>query len=633
MGGIAAYISFGGNPAGSSAITAMTGAMAYRGPDGIAHHCTDAAALGHLAMHTSAEAMETAQPLTNEDGAIGLTFDGYVANHDELTRKLAAHGARLRSRADAELVLRAYEQWGKDCPQHIDGEYAFVIWDAHRREAFCARDHHGLRPLFWHWHGETLVVASDIAGVLAALPHKPALNTGYIAEIAIDETFSADETIWSGIMRLRHAHALQASRDGIKQQQYWSLPDKHAIRYKSDGEYCEHYRAMLEQCVQQASRTHLPLAFEVSGGLDSSSLFCLADALERQGRLLAPRIAGYTLAGPQGSAANEVEYAHAIGEHLGRNLTQAPLFQPGLGWFSQRAREDQDMPPFPNAAMAIAMDRAIRADGARVAINGVGGDQWLDGTHFYFREAIEARDWRGLLASYREDRALMGTLAASKLFARLGPGSFLPLPLRRLRRRFTGDDERSWRGQQSLLTPALQDELDMRMARYEARFPREYRDGYKLRKLLAPRWTQILDLISRQRAREGLENRSPMMSRAFIEFSAQTPERMRLRGGITKYIHRKALMDVMPDKITNRFTKAEFSTVYDSLEPQLHDECVAKSSQTLAKIASFDGLRRVFDEYRAAAIDERFTGRIWGFYVCAQVLKLHDEALQGKDKL
>ena len=624
LSGIAAHFRFDGGPANIRTIRAMTDAMAYRGPDGIAHYCEGQAALGYLAMHASAQAHEAPQPLANEDGSIVLVMDGYVANHAALKADLLARGARLRSAADGELVLRAYEQWGADCPRHIDGEFAFVIWDKIRREAFCARDHHGLRPLFWHWHGETLTIASDIVGVLAALPDKPACNLGYLAEIAVDETFSPDETVWSKIYRLNHAHSLQVSRDGRRLHEYWTLPETVSIRYKSDGEYFEHYRSVLEKCVQQASRTHLPLAFEVSGGLDSSSLFCVADALEKEGRLPAPCIAGYTLAGPEGSAAYELEYARAIGNHLGRSLTEVPLFQPGLDWFARRASEDCDMPPFPNAAMSIGMDRAIRADGSRVAINGVGGDQWLDGTHFYYRELMEAGDWRSLLASYREDRALMGTLEASKLFARLGPGSYLPRRLRRLRRRFTGDDERAWRGPDSWLLGEVQGQVSARMARYEAGFPPEYRDGYKLRKLKLPRWTQILDLISRQRAREGLENRSPMMSRAFIEFSAQTPERMRLRGGVTKYLHRKALSDIMPDQVTWRFTKAEFSAVYDSMAKQLHDECLTKSPQVLAKIANFDGLALLFAKYRDAAIDERGVGEIWGIYVCAQVLKLRD---------
>lgn len=219
----------------------------------------------------------------------------------------------------------------------------------------------------------------------------------------------------------------------------------------------------------------------------------------------------------------------------------------------------------------------------------------------------------------------MGTARATALFARLGPGSYLPRALRQLRRRVTGDDEHDWLGEHSWLLPAIQDRVAQRMARYAKNFPAEYRDSYKLRKLLLPRWTQILDLVSRQRAREGLENRSPMMARAFIEFSAATPERTRLRRGFTKYIHRKSLIGAMPDAIVNRINKAEFSTVFSCLDEAIRDECLAESAQILAKIVDLDGLKRLFDQYRDAAIDERRTGELWGIYVSTQILKLRED--------
>ena len=632
MSGIAAIIHVDGSRANPALIRQMTAAMAYRGPDGIAHwpRGTDPkrqgpAALGHCQMQVSAESLEDDQPLCSVDDSTVLVMDGYVANYDGLRAELQQRGAHLRSRSDAELVLGAYAAWGADCPKHIDGEYAFVIWDATRREAFCARDHHGLRPLFWHFDGSRLVVASDIAPVLEALQHPPAVNLGYLAEIAVDETYSPAETVWKDVRRLLPAHSLTLTTKGPQLREYWTLLTDVSIRYKSDGEYFEHYRSVLGECVRQASRTHLPLAFEVSGGLDSSSLFCVAHELAKDGRLLAPSIAGYTLAGPEGTAAHELTFARAVGAHVGRPLTEVPLYIPELDWFAQRSRDDRDMAPFPNAAMSIGMDRAIRADGSRVAINGVGGDQWLDGAHFYYRELLAAGQWRKLLAAYREDAADYGALLASKTFLRLGPGSYLPGPVRRLRRRLKGTDQNAWEGEHSWLSEPLQAALAARQARYETSFPQEYRNSYKLRKLKLPRWTQVLDLISRQRAREGLENRSPMMSRAFIEFSAGTPERMRLRGAVTKYIHREALAGIIPKEVANRTSKAEFSTVFQHHDEQLRAEALSPAIRALSQLVNSAGLEKLFDKYRDATIDERCTGEIWGIYVCKQILELDAE--------
>ena len=112
----------------------MTGAMPYRGPDGITHWHAGPVALGHCMMHATSESLDERQPLANESGSLVLAMDGYLSNWEELRQTLRDRGVRLRDRSDAELVLRAYETWGEDCPCHLDGEYAFVIWDAARRD-------------------------------------------------------------------------------------------------------------------------------------------------------------------------------------------------------------------------------------------------------------------------------------------------------------------------------------------------------------------------------------------------------------------------------------------------------------------------------------------------------------------
>ena len=128
----------------------MTAAMDYRGPDGIAHWQRGSVALGHCMLRTTTESLEEVQPLANEDESLILVIDGWLSNWEELRADLLSRGAKLRTRSDAELVLRAYEAWGDDCPKHIDSECAFVFWDARRQMAWSARDHAGLRPLLYH---------------------------------------------------------------------------------------------------------------------------------------------------------------------------------------------------------------------------------------------------------------------------------------------------------------------------------------------------------------------------------------------------------------------------------------------------------------------------------------------------
>ncbi len=363
MSGIAAIIRFDGGEVEPGAIEKITAAIGYRGPDGIEHWRRGPVALGHCAMHTNAELLEAAQPLSNEDESLVVVFDGFVSNWEELRADLLAHGAKLRNRSDAELVLRAYEQWGDDCPKHVDGEFAFVIWDARRREAYCARDHFGLKPMHYHWDGKRLIIASDVAGVLAAEDFDIRPNLGMMAEFMANDVFTRDETVWHGVMRPLRAHWMRFGESGSIAREYWLPPAEVSIFYKREEDYVEHYRELFADCVRRASRTHLPLACDVSGGLDSSAIFAMAHHLHRAGRLPAPQVNGYTLLFDDGSPADEIEYARAVASHVGAPVREIEPFVPDLDWFKERGRADRDLAPFPNGAMGISIGQALVESG------------------------------------------------------------------------------------------------------------------------------------------------------------------------------------------------------------------------------------------------------------------------------
>ncbi len=243
MSGIAGIIRFDGGPVERGQIESMTSAMPYRGPDGIAHWLRGPVALGQCMLRTTPESLEETQPLTNEDESLVLVMDGRVDNWEELRSELLSRGARLRTRADAELVLRAYESWGEECLAHIDGDFALVIWDARRNEAFCARDRLGNKPFTYHWDGKVLTFASELHAILA-MPWVPEIpNEGMIAEFIADEWYTVDETLWTGIMRLPGAHRMCVGTAGPKPECYWEPDLWTALPYTRDEEYIEHYRS------------------------------------------------------------------------------------------------------------------------------------------------------------------------------------------------------------------------------------------------------------------------------------------------------------------------------------------------------------------------------------------------------
>lgn len=636
MSGIAAVFHFDGSDVEPGIVERLTHEMSYRGPDGIAHWYGGAAALGHCAMHTTGESLTSTQPLVSDDGCLVLVLDGHLHNLEELRDELRAKGAVLRTRSDAEVVLRAYEFWGDDCPRRLEGEFAFVIWDSRRRSAFCARDHAGLRPLHYHWEGKRLTVASDLGAILIAPGVAQEPNNVMIAQVLANEWITRGETIWKGIKRLIPATSARFGNDGVRSSTYWSPPTEVTIRYSRDEDYFEHYRELLEDCVRRASRSHLPIASDVSGGLDSSAIFAVAEDLRRKGRLLAPGLRGYTYRFERGSAPDELEYARSVAAHVGANVEEIEPFFPDLEWFAERGRLNRDMAPYPNSNMAVSIGEALVQAGCRVSLSGEGGDEWLTGRSYYYAEQIAERDWPAVWRSFREDMAAIGVRSASYRLARFGLVPYAPVSLLSLLRSLLPRREPNGFNGAFWLDPAIEQLLkecrvsaDRSTVMGIANRPR--RSMFET--LKEPFGELFRDQFNRQCARIGYEPRTPMYARRFIEFAFATPERIRLRGNTRKHVHIHALHDLLPEKVRNRSTKADFSLAFGRHLDEMQEVFVNSLPATGRGYLSRAGMERLYSYYRKRPVGARPIWELWGAYACASAFALSKGSLvDGKSE-
>jgi asparagine synthase (glutamine-hydrolysing) len=274
MSGIAGIIHFDGAPVEAGQIEKMTSAMAHRGPDGIHHWARGNVALGQCMLRTTPESLEETQPLTNEDESLVLVMDGRVDNWEELRRELLGRGAVLRTRADAELVLRAYAIWGEACPDRIIGEYAFFIWDARQRRLFAARDAAGTRHFYYHAGRGWFAFASEIKGLLALDRIEPKLNESRVFDYLVPE-FDRDDvvgTFYQDILRLPAGHAMTVTERGVKTWRYWNPGELPENRFASLDECAEAFLEQMRIAVKCRLRSIGPIGAMLSGGLDSSSI-------------------------------------------------------------------------------------------------------------------------------------------------------------------------------------------------------------------------------------------------------------------------------------------------------------------------------------------------------------------------
>lgn len=274
MSGIAGIIHFDGKPVEPGLIEKMTRAMAHRGPDGINHWAKGSVALGQCMLRTTPESLEEHQPLTNEDESLVLVMDGRVDNWEELRRELLGRGAVLRDRSDTELVLRAYEVWGEECPDRIIGEFAFFIWDARQRRLFGARDAAGTRHFYYHVGSDWFGFASEIKGLLALGRIDPRLNESRLLDYLVVEFDRDDEigTFYQGIDRMPAGHAMLAMEQGARTWRYWDPGNLPVNNFSSLDECAEGFLEQLRIAVKCRLRSIGPVGSMLSGGLDSSSI-------------------------------------------------------------------------------------------------------------------------------------------------------------------------------------------------------------------------------------------------------------------------------------------------------------------------------------------------------------------------
>ena len=251
----------------------------------------------------------------------------------------------------------------------------------------CARPFDA-RPFYYHYSQQTLLVASELRAVFDTFDTSPAINEGILTEYLGGDWFSYDETLWKGILRLPGAHHMRVSRSGAQIAKFWAPPLAGSLAYPRDDEYFEHYRWLFADCVRRASRSHLPVAYEVSGGHELSAVFCMAEHLRRDGKLPAPALRAYTLSFDSAGPHDEITFVRSVSAHLGIPIAEVPATVPSLDWYEAAARDARDFPGYPSMLMALELTQRAVDDGCRVIITGEGGDEWAGGTRLYYAEAL-----------------------------------------------------------------------------------------------------------------------------------------------------------------------------------------------------------------------------------------------------
>ena len=279
MCGISGELHFDGKIADLSAVAKMMEKLVNRGPDHAGSYSDGVLAFGHRRLSIIDLSVQSNQPMVDTELGLALIFNGTIYNYPELRQILIKKGHQFSSHGDTEVILKAYKEWGYNCPKYLDGMFAFAIWDMAQKTLFLARDRFGIKPLYWSKTNQHLRFASNPQALLSAGDVDTTIDTEAIHfQFSLHGVVPAPFTILKGIRKLAPAHWMLINEKGIqKNERYWDLEaitDKYP--QKTEQEWVEDIRQSLISAIKKRHDiADVPVGVLLSGGLDSSLLVAL----------------------------------------------------------------------------------------------------------------------------------------------------------------------------------------------------------------------------------------------------------------------------------------------------------------------------------------------------------------------
>lgn len=430
MSGLALRFARDSRPITPGEMTAMLDVIAYRGPDGQQIHLDGPVGMGFAKLAVTPEEEAEMQPLRSPRSACALIGDVRLDNRADLFALLPG---LPKTASDAALVLALYEERGVDAFARLLGDFAVVLWDPREQRIVCARDTSGQRPLYYRLDTTFFTAASEIQQLLlepgvpveANIEHLRASLTPYA--IFRNEKDSP-ETYYQGIYSLPAGHLLVVRPDSHQLRAYWQLEPPREIRYRTDAEYAEHYRALFLEVLRARLRTSRPVGVLLSGGLDSSSVACGAQHLYREGEAVHNGFATFTSVF-DASDCDERPYIENMRDMYGFDAHFVPVGQ----LFGRLQLEPDVFRDAPNMGIAETRDGILREAhqlGIRTLLTGDMADACVFGSRLVFDSLLKQGHLRAFARHLRAYRRLTSeSLAKTVAFACIAP--LLPLALQR----------------------------------------------------------------------------------------------------------------------------------------------------------------------------------------------------------
>ena len=539
-----------------SVLERMRDVITHRGPDDVGIFIDGKVGLGHRRL-SIVDVASGHQPMTNEDDSLQITYNGEIYNHADYRDELEARGHVYRTHCDTETILHLYEEHGDACVNYLRGMFAFAIWDAKKRELFIARDRLGVKPLYYvHTDDGSLYFGSEIKTLFEAGAITPEINFAALPDYLANHATSGEETLYRGVKRLLPGHTL-LWRDGkLEIKKYWDVSfSKTEDQGRSDKDYIAEWYELFRTSVRLRLMADVPLGMFLSGGIDSSAIAAVMSGMVDE------PIKTFSVAFAEREA-NELAYARIVAEAYKTNHHEVVVSPEEFFNALPRLVWHEDEPLAHPSSVALYFVSLLASQHVKVVLTGEGSDELLAGYGRYRKTILNlslGKHYRSLTPERRSrcgaqrqsrdcqlqkcDRSSCEVSSVSRLISKASTSTTSPCFHSRCKA-ICSQTKRSSGSAGSIRTPVC-------VRRWNRRTP----DSLLDRLLYADIKTYLHELLMKQDQMSmatSIESRVPFLDHKLVEFTCSLPERLKLRGGTTKYILRESMKGVLPEAILSR---------------------------------------------------------------------------------
>jgi asparagine synthase (glutamine-hydrolysing) len=600
MCGICGAFNLGGRPVEADLVHRMAAALRHRGPDGEGFYVHGPVGLGHRRL-SIIDLAGGAQPISNEDDTLQIVFNGEIYNFVELREELEHSGHRFKTRSDTEVILHGYEEWGVECVNRFNGMFAFAIWDQNEQRLFIARDHLGIKPLYYTRINDRLLFASEIKALLEDPQCPRAVNLTALSQLFTLRFVPSPNTLFEGIQKLPPGHWMIADAAGVRVERYWRWTPS-AFSTAPEEELIERYQALVEDAVRLQMRSDVPVGLFLSSGVDSAALLAL------MGKHAGASVHTFTIGFEDGERSNETDDARILARRYGADHDEMIVGAADYERYFDRHLWDLEEPLGNETAAAFYFVSQLASRKVKVALAGQGADEPWAGYHRYI--GVKLSQLYSRLPTFLTDGVIRPIVENTSRNERLRRGVTALSERDMLARMvkiysFFSSDMKT-----KLFQPWVKAAISVDGAEAQDALRGFQGDVATLDPLsqmlyIDTRASLPDDLLmvgDKTAMANSLEARVPYLDYRIVEFIESLPPHLKLKGFTGKYLHKKALAKWVPEEVVYRKKKGFDNPIDQWLRTRMKSfaaECLLSDQSAAGRYFDRGYIRELLAQHEA----------------------------------